>query len=232
MRFSLIIPCFNEAKNIPLLLERCGEIAKPGEIEIILVDNGSTDESQAVLLEIIKNYPGCRSIRVEVNRGYGFGILSGLRAAHGDILGWTHADMQTDPADALAGLQYFDKYDGALFCKGRRFGRPIFDVLFTIGMSLFESILLRKFMWDINAQPTMFSRGFFETWTDPPEDFSLDLYAYFMAKAQRSRICRFPVKFSTRAFGVSHWNISWKAKFNFIKRTLIYSFRLKRGLSK
>jgi glycosyltransferase involved in cell wall biosynthesis len=227
VKFSLIIPCFNEAKNIPLLLERCGGIARLGEIEIILVDNGSTDGSQEVLARIIKDYPGCRSIRVEVNRGYGSGILAGLRSADGEILGWTHADMQTDPADALAGLQHFKKYGDAVFCKGRRFGRPIFDVLFTMGMSLFESILLRKFMWDINAQPTMFSRKFFETWRAPPDDFSLDLYAYYEAKRQSINVRRFPVEFSERAYGESHWNVNWKSKWKFIQRTISYSLKLR-----
>jgi len=232
MRFSLVIPCFNEGQNIPVLLERCKDLAVLGEIEIILVDNGSTDESQELLSKIVKDYPGCRSIRVDVNRGYGFGILAGLKSARGDILGWTHADMQTDPSDVLSGLQYFDKYGDHIFCKGLRFGRPALDVLFTVGMSCFESILLRKLMWDINAQPTMFSRDFFQKWVDPPEDFSLDLYAYFMAKNARLKVCRFPVKFSDRAFGVSHWNINWQAKLNFIKRTLSYSLSLKRSLSK
>ena len=51
MKFSLIIPCFNEAKNIPLLLERCGGITRLGEIEIILVDNGSTDGSVDFLMK-------------------------------------------------------------------------------------------------------------------------------------------------------------------------------------
>jgi glycosyltransferase involved in cell wall biosynthesis len=230
VKFSLIIPCFNEAKNIPMLLKRCGAIADPGNIEIILVDNGSTDETQEVLSSLIDFHPGCRSIRVDVNKGYGHGILEGLRSAKGSILGWTHADMQTDPADAIEGLRYFEKYGDTIFCKGRRFGRPVFDIVFTIGMSFFESILLRKVMWDINAQPTMFSRNFFQTWQNPPGDFSLDLYAYYKAKTCRLRVCRFPVEFRSRAFGTSHWNVNWRAKVNFIKRTLIYSFQLKRGL--
>ena len=138
--------------------------------------------------------------------------------------------MQTDPADALAGLQYFKKHGDNIFCKGRRFGRPIFDVLFTIGMSLFESILLRKFMWDINAQPTMFSRMFFETWTAPPDDFSLDLYVYYEAKRQKLSVRRFPVEFSKRAYGESHWNVNWKSKWAFIQRTISYSLKLRKRL--
>ena len=93
MKFSLIIPCFNEAKNIPLLLESCVGVAKVGEVEVILVDNGSTDDTPEVLAKALKDYPGCRSIRVDLNQGYGFGILAGLNCAEGDILGWTHADL-------------------------------------------------------------------------------------------------------------------------------------------
>ncbi|MEI6730030.1 MAG: glycosyltransferase family 2 protein, partial [Pseudomonadota bacterium] len=165
MKFSLVIPCYNEAKNLPLLLERCKEITAP-DIEVILVDNGSTDNSAQVLQELLPNYPGCRSIRVEKNQGYGFGILSGLQAAQGEIIGWTHADMQTDPKDALRGLEFFQKHGNDIFVKGKRYGRPFADVFFTIGMSIFETLLLAKPLWDINAQPTMFSSKFFATWQE------------------------------------------------------------------
>ena len=138
--------------------------------------------------------------------------------------------MQTAPADFLIGLRFFEQHDDELFCKGKRFGRPFLDVFFTIGMSVFESILLRSTMWDINAQPTMFSRKFFESWESPPEDFSLDLFAYFMAKRAKLKVIRFPVKFGDRAFGSSHWNISLSAKAGFIKRTLVYSFNLRKDL--
>jgi glycosyltransferase involved in cell wall biosynthesis len=232
MRFSLVIPCYNEARNIPLLLDRCARLAHPGEIEVILVDNGSTDESSAVLRDLMPKYPGCRCVRVEVNQGYGFGILCGLRAAEGKLLGWTHADLQTDPVDALRGLEYFEQLGSEIFVKGRRNGRPFADVLFTVGMSLFETLLLRRPLWDINAQPTMFSKEFFTTWQDPPNDFSLDLYAYFKARESDLRIARFPVKFGERAHGVSHWNISWSAKWKFIRRTVDFSLRLRGALGK
>jgi hypothetical protein len=63
---------------------------------------------------------------------------------------------------------------------------------------------------------------------DPPHDFSLDLYAYHLARKRGLRVCRFPVKFGDRAHGVSHWNIDWKAKQKFIRRTIAYSLRLAR----
>lgn len=231
MRFSLVIPCYNEAANLPLLLERCKELAVRPDVEVVLVDNGSTDSTAEVLQNLLPKYPGCRSIRVEKNQGYGFGIVSGLRAAEGQILGWTHADMQTDPQDALRGLDLFEKHGDNIFVKGRRYGRPFMDVVFTVGMSMFETLLLAKPMWDINAQPTMFPRKFFDAWSSPPDDFSLDLYAYYQAQTQGLKVCRFPVKFGERAHGVSHWNVNWAAKWKFIRRTVDFSIQLKKKIA-
>jgi len=230
MRFSLVIPCYNEEKNIPLLLERCKVLAGYSDIEVILVDNGSTDSTAQVLQELLPQYPGCRSVRVNANKGYGFGIVSGLRAAKGQLLGWTHADMQTDPYDFYRGLQLFESHGHDIFVKGRRYGRPWTDVLFTLGMSIFESVLLARSMWDINAQPTIFSRELFESWDSPPDDFSLDLYAYYQAKVRGLRIYRFPVRFGERANGVSHWNVNWAAKRKFIQRTISFSLKLKKRI--
>jgi len=56
----------------------------------------------------------------------------------------------------------------------------------------------------------------------------LDLFAYFMARKSKLLIRRFPVKFSKRLHGESNWNVSLLGKYKFIKRTLSYSFNLKR----
>lgn len=231
MRFSLVIPCYNEAANLPLLLERCKELAVRPDVEVVLVDNGSTDSTAEVLQNLLPKYPGCRSIRVEKNQGYGFGIVSGLRAAEGQILGWTHADMQTDPQDVFLGLGLFEKHGDDIFVKGRRYGRPFMDVVFTVGMSVFETLLLARPMWDINAQPTMFPRSFFDDWETPPEDFSLDLFTYYQAQSSGLKVYRFPVRFGERAHGVSHWNVNWAAKWKFIRRTIDFSLQLKKKIS-
>jgi glycosyltransferase involved in cell wall biosynthesis len=231
VKFSLIIPCYNEAANLPLLLDRCASLGDLADMEVILVDNGSTDNSFEVLQALLPKYPHCRSIRVSINQGYGFGILSGLKAAKGDLLAWTHADMQTDPKDVLRGLEIFNARGNAIYVKGQRIQRPLADVIFTIGMSVFETVLLRTRLWDINAQPNMFSRAFFESWANPPHDFSLDLYVYFTARHQSLPVYRFPVEFGERAHGVSHWNVNWAGKWKFIRRTIDFSFELKKRLS-
>lgn len=233
MKLSLIIPCYNEAANLPLLLDRCASLGGNKGIEVILVDNGSTDNSPEVLAQLLPSYPHCRSFRVPINQGYGYGILSGLGAARGDLLAWTHADMQTDPKDVLRSLAIFEQSkSNNIYVKGRRIKRPLADVFFTVGMSVFETLLLRTRLWDINAQPNMFSKNFFESWENPPYDFSLDLYVYFTARAQGLPVYRFSVEFGERVHGVSHWNVNWAAKMKFIRRTIDFSFELKKRLSK
>ena len=51
VKLSIVVPCYNEEENIPLLLERFGEVVSGKDMEVILVDNGSTDGSAHVLKE-------------------------------------------------------------------------------------------------------------------------------------------------------------------------------------
>lgn len=229
MKLSIVVPCYNESRNIPFLLERFAETIKTDDIEAIFVNNGSEDDTQDVLDRLLRKYKFARTVRIEVNRGYGFGILCGLKAAGGEYLAWTHADMQADPNDVMRGLELIEKsgYGKNIFVKGTRIKRPLSDSIFTWGMNIFESLYLRKPLTDINAQPNIFHRSFFESWDNPPDDFSLDLYAFYMARGQNLEVIRFPVLFKRRLYGRSHWNVDWRSKWRFIKRTLDFSFKLK-----
>lgn len=231
LRLSLVIPCYNEADNLPLLVERCRGVFSDPRDEVVLVDNGSKDKTAEILPGLLEGQTRVRSVRVPVNQGYGFGITEGLRATRGRYVGWTHADMQTDPYDAVRGIELFEKSDApdGLFVKGLRKGRPLSDEVFTVGMSVFESFLLQQKLWDINAQPTLFPKSFFEEWKDEaPKDFSLDLFAYFKARQSNLKVERFEVTFGERAHGTSHWNVDWASKYKFIKRTVDFSLELRR----
>ncbi len=234
MRLSLVVPCFNEEKNIPLLLERFGAALDRQDVEMVLVDNGSTDRTPDVLRDLLPRYPFARSVRVDVNQGYGFGILQGLQAARGEFLAWTHADLQTDPADALVALGLAEAAPDPTraFVKGRRKGRPLSAGIFTAGMSVFETLYLGAWLRDINAQPNLFHRSFYESWEDPPHDFSLDLYAFYMARRQGLQVIRFPVRFPERVHGHSSWNFGLRSRWRFIRRTVAYSVSLKRRLAR
>jgi len=228
--FSLVIPCYNEAASLPELALRSRFTAEAGDGEVILVDNGSTDATPEVLSDLIgPNDDRVRSVRVQPNEGYGWGITRGLESARAPIVGWTHADLQTDPADALRAVAAIGGSD-KVFAKGRRFGRPAADRIFTAGMSVFESILLQAPLRDINAQPTMFSRSLMKVWGTPPKDFALDLFAMHAAMRHGFQVRRVPVIFAPRRFGTSHWNVDLAAKRKFIRRTVDFSLELRKRL--
>lgn len=232
MKLSIIIPCYNESKNIPLILSRFDEVIKRQDIEAVFVNNGSTDNSKEVLDELLPKYPFAGVVNVPENKGYGYGILSGLREATGDFIGWTHADMQTDPNDVIKALEMIESESEVknIYVKGDRKGRPFFDQFFTSGMSLFETLYMGEKLVDINAQPNIFHRDFFTSWKNPPHDFALDLYALYMAKKQKLNIVRFDVLFPERIHGTSSWNTGFASKKKFIKRTLDFSKKLKKSL--
>ena len=231
INLSIVIPCFNEAKSLPKLVKDFSKKLKRKDVELILVNNGSNDSSETILLNLKKNYNFLKTIRLKKNNGYGNGVLQGLKKAKGQYISWTHADLQTDPYDVIIGFEKFKKeLSPKIFIKGNRLGRPFKDVVFTIGMSIFETILLKNFFWDVNAQPNIFHKNFFNMLEKIPLDFSFDLFFYFNAKKKNLKILRFPVKYPQRKFGVSHWNTDFKNKMKFIKRTIKYSFQLKKEL--
>ncbi len=234
MKLSIVVPCYNEAENIPKLIRAYAEVITRNDIEIILINNGSTDNTAALLTEIAPQHsPWLHVVTVPVNEGYGFGILEGLRAAQGEFIGWTHGDLQTPPRDIITALSILEanNYKQNLYIKGNRQGRPLFDSFFTGGMSIFESLYFGVKMYDINAQPNVFHKSFFATWSNPPHDFALDLYVFYMAIKAELNIIRFPVQFPKRQHGTSKWNTGLASKWKFIKRTISFSKSLKHSLS-
>jgi hypothetical protein len=97
-------------------------------------------------------------------------------------------------------------------------------------MGFISSLLFQKNLREINAQPTIMKRSFFMSWSNPPYDFSLDLYALVMAKDSKLRIARFKVEFLKRLQGESKWNLGVASRYKFVVRTLKYSLMLRRAM--
>jgi len=228
VKYSLIIPCYNEKLNLKPLLEAFKARLNRNDFELILVDNGSSDGTAEELPRLLPLYDFAKSVKVETNRGYGFGILSGLSGASGEYVGWMHGDLQFDPGAVSAAAGLIESAGGGkVFVKGLRRGRPCADRLFTAAMSVFETLLMGIRLNDINGQPTLFHRSLLETWTAPPHDFSLDLYAFTAAVRAGFRIIRFDVATFDRAGGVSSWNGGFADRLGLAWRTMISSMRIR-----
>jgi glycosyltransferase involved in cell wall biosynthesis len=235
---SIILPCYNEGDNIPVIISSFQEVL-PTDIstEILLVNNGSTDHSQEVLEAELASLPSphpFKVVHVPNNKGYGYGILSGLKAATGDTLAWTHADMQTSPKDVFEAYSIFkSKNDPMTIIKGKRKNRPFSENFFTAGMQWVVLFALGRNINDINAQPKLFSRTFYSSHINEhaPHDFSLDLFLLYQAD-KYGRTISFPVFFNKRLHGEAKGGGSFKTRIKLIKRTLSYIFELRKTLAK
>lgn len=230
MKLSIIIPCYNESLSINSLVDSCKSIIED-DIEIILVDNGSTDGTYDILKQI--DLPKqIIPIRIKKNIGYGNGILKGLENARGEVLSWTHADLQTDPRDVVDGYILYQNEIISKKCivKGVRKNRNFIDSFFTFCMSLYTFSSLGVWLYDINAQPKIFHRDLFKYFDNAPLDFSLDLFALLTFKKLNITTRTFEVYFKKRKFGEAKGGGSFKGKFKLIKRTLNYINQLKNGM--
>jgi len=95
-RVSVVIPCHDEADSIDAVVRGCLAVLN-GTSEVLVVDDGSTDDTCAVAQKA-----GARVERLEQNRGKGVALVLGARAATGDILVFIDGDGQDDPQDLPA----------------------------------------------------------------------------------------------------------------------------------
>lgn len=231
---SLIIPCFNEEQNIEKLFNKLDSLIKEypnEEIEIVIVNNGSTDNSEALIKQhnlYIKKKVNLLTIKK--NLGYGDGINKGINYSKGEIICWFHADLQFDPFDAINIYQKYklDLYNQKIMIKGKRINRSLFDSFFTYSMSLFTLLLFGKKINDINAQPKMFNRSFLKLVESPPIDFSYDIYFLLIATKNNIKINEHPVVWYDRNAGIAKGGGSIKLKIKLTLRTLKFMFNLKR----
>ena len=233
MNLSIVIPCYNEEQNIPILFEKISKSYQKNS-EIILVNNGSTDKTKEVLSNELKNYknPFFKLVNIEKNIGYGHGIMSGVKEAKGKFISWTHADLQTDINDIYFGYEKHARHqdDNFFFLKGKRNKRPFLDSLLTWGMGKICSRILGYRFKDINAQPKMFHKTFLNYIDKEPDDFSLDLYFYFIALKNNFKIIEIPVYFNKRLHGEAKGGggSSLWTRVKIIRRTLNYIYNLEK----
>ena len=110
---SLVIPAYNEQENVPTLLERVSAaLAQTGKpFEVVIVDDGSTDDTPRLLAEAMTRYPWLRVLRMARNGGQSAAFEAGFEAARGQIIATIDADLQNDPEEIPRLLPLLDGYD-------------------------------------------------------------------------------------------------------------------------
>lgn len=120
---SLIIPVYNEEANLPMLfaeiLGAMGQQHRPWQV--LFVNDGSTDESLAIMRNLAKTDSHTRYIALAENHGQSAAFAAGFRYARGDVFVMLDADLQNDPRDIPAMLAAYDKgYDMVIGWRANR----------------------------------------------------------------------------------------------------------------
>ena len=142
---SFVIPCLNEAKTLPTVLQKIKNVIKnelqDREVEILISDNGSTDKSVEIALSFGANVSHCPK------KGYGEALKNGLTKAKGSILIWADADdtynfnesykliqkLESEKLDLVIGSRFHGKiHKGAMPFLHRYLGTPVLNFLINI----------------------------------------------------------------------------------------------------
>jgi glycosyltransferase involved in cell wall biosynthesis len=129
---SVVLPAYNEQARLPFTLDQLQAFtaSRVPDAEIIVVDNGSTDATSAVVHQAESQFPGLRLMRTD-RRGKGLAVRQGMLAARGEVVVFADADLSWVPADLLRFSQLI--HEGAPVVIGsreglgaRRVGEPVY----------------------------------------------------------------------------------------------------------
>jgi glycosyltransferase involved in cell wall biosynthesis len=113
---SVILPVFNEAESLPSLWRELAAVLPrlPACVEVIFVDDGSTDGSAEVIRELAKDDSRIRLLRLEINAGLSAAFYAGFQAARGRVVATMDSDLQSDPDDLPALMAALDDADAVM----------------------------------------------------------------------------------------------------------------------
>lgn len=112
MKISVVIPVYQEQDNVIPLLEEFVPVARQWpDLEVLVIDDGSTDATWSRLMEAASCFPFLRGLRADRNRGQSAAMLLGLREARGDILVTLDGDRQNNPADIPRLVEATQRFD-------------------------------------------------------------------------------------------------------------------------
>ena len=115
---SMVVPVYNEVDNVRPLVEAIGAAMGDNPYEIVLVNDGSDDGSEAVLNTMAEEDPKIRVVHFVRNYGQTAALTAGIRHAKSPIIVTLDADLQNDPADIPAMLTKLD--DADVVCGWRK----------------------------------------------------------------------------------------------------------------
>jgi glycosyltransferase involved in cell wall biosynthesis len=201
---SLVLPAYNEADNIePMVAEAVPALeAVADDYEIIVVDDGSSDETAAVTHRVSEQNPRVRLVQHEVNRGFGAAVFSGFTNARKDWIFYTDADRQFVLSELERFVPYMDEAD---LIAGYRAPRrdPFLRVFYGKGWSALCTLLFGYTVRDVDCGFKLFRREIIEELAPQIESRGATFSIEWLARAKRAgyRFQELPVTHRPRVAG-------------------------------
>lgn len=212
-RYSLVVPLYNEAGNLLPLLATAFTVLAPyaDALEAILVDDGSTDATPVDIHAAILRWPQIRALRHPQNLGQAAALLTGLQAAHGEIILTMDGDGQNDPRDFPLLLTPVESGAFDLVCGWRvdRHDRWLRRAMSRLGNAV-RRFVLHDNLHDAGCQLRVMRREVVASL------FPVDLMQSFLPSivaAAGYRVTELPVRHHPRVHGHAHFGLRqlwWK----------------------
>jgi glycosyltransferase involved in cell wall biosynthesis len=200
--YSVVVPCFNEIESIRSTVEALARITIPARAEIVVVDDGSTDGSAALLAELdaAGRFEGFRLVQQTSNSGYGAAIKTGLRRARAQLIVIIDADG-TYPSDRIPDL--VEAASGADMVIGARTegheGQPLMRRLAKSILRAHCSWLVGERIPDMNSGLRVFRKSIVERFFKIlPDGFSLTTTLTVAMMRNRYTVVFEPISYAER----------------------------------
>jgi glycosyltransferase involved in cell wall biosynthesis len=203
MQLSVVVSLMNEEENIRPLIEQVDEALKNFEYELILVDDGSTDNT----INEIKKYMNDKTKLVILNRNYGQtpAMAAGIEIAEGDLIVTMDGDLQNDPSDIPMMIEKLNEgYDVVAGIRAKRQDEPVRKFLSKIANKIIRKVTgvhitdygctLKVFKKDVAKNLQLYGE--------------LHRFIPILAKMYGAKITEVPVKHHERQFGSSKYGFN------------------------
>ena len=201
---SLVMPAYNEADNIePMIAEATPALeAVADDYEILVVDDGSADETAAVTRRVMETHPHVRLVQHPVNQGFGAAVFTGFTNAEKDWILYTDADRQFVLSELARFMPHLDRAD---LIAGYRAPRrdPFLRVLYGKGWSMLCTLMFGYTVRDVDCGFKLFRREIVQTLAPQIASRGATFSIEWLVRAKRAgyRFAELPVSHRPRVAG-------------------------------